>query len=90
MKKSVSSISWSAVADQIKTKSSDDIRYYWTSKVLPLFIPNQNVWSEEEDLNILEFVVNEDLYGDNQGCTITQSQSRIRFENIISNNKSID
>ena len=66
----------------MQTKSADDIRHYWTDKLLPMFIPNQNMWTKEEDLNLLKFVVNEDLYGDDQGCTITQSQSQIRFENI--------
>ena len=40
------------------------------------------MWTKEEDLNLLKFVLNEDLYGDDQGCTITLSQSQIRFENI--------
>ena len=64
LEKSVSSISWTAISEGLKTKSSDDIRQYWTNKILPLFIPNQSVWTEDEDLNLLKFVVSEDLYGD--------------------------
>jgi hypothetical protein len=29
LEKSISKISWSAIAEEMKTKSSDDIRYYW-------------------------------------------------------------
>lgn len=29
LQKSISKISWSAIAEEMKTKSSDDIRHYW-------------------------------------------------------------
>ncbi len=61
--KSISKISWSAIAEEMKTKSSDDLRHYWNLKLLPLFIPNQHQWSEAEDLKLLDFIVSQKLYG---------------------------
>ena len=29
LNKSISKISWSAIAEEMKTKSSDDLRHYW-------------------------------------------------------------
>ena len=51
-------------------RSSDDIRQYWNQKLLPLFAPNQQSWSTEEDVALLEFISDEDLRGDDNGCTL--------------------
>ena len=32
-------ISWTVLADHIKSRSNDDIRNYWNLKLLPLLVP---------------------------------------------------
>ena len=92
IEKSVSQISWMAVSEAIKTKSSDDIRHFWNSKILPLMVPHQNAWTEQEDLALLEFISDEDLRGQDHGVTLTQSQMSIPFEGLkeIIKTKSVD
>ena len=80
--KSISNISWTAVQDSLKTRSSDAIRHYWNQKILPLFIPNQNSWSEQDDLTLLEFIVSQDLYGQSNASTLAQSQAVIPFDEL--------
>lgn len=82
IKKSVSQISWQAISESMETKSSDDIRHFWNAKILPLLVPNQNSWSEKEDLALLQFVSDEDLRGQGQGVTLAQSQNSIAFDGL--------
>ena len=71
--KSVSQISWTAIASEMKQRSSDDIRHFWNQKLMPKLVPNQSTWTQEEDLQLLDFVSDEDLRGADNGCTLTQS-----------------
>ena len=79
---SISKISWTAVQESLQTRSSDAIRHYWNQKILPLFIPNQNSWSEQDDLTLLEFIVSQDLYGQANASTLAQSQAVIPFDQL--------
>jgi len=45
VEQSISQISWAAISEKMKTRSSDDIRQYWNLKLLPLFIPDQHKWT---------------------------------------------
>ena len=42
----INNISWIAVAEKMETRSSDDIRQYWSRYLLPLFIPDQTKWND--------------------------------------------
>ena len=77
VQKSISKISWTAIAEEMKTKSSDDIRHYWNQKLLPLFIPNQHQWTEEEDLKLLKFIVSQELFGSDNLFTYAQAGQEI-------------
>lgn len=70
---SISQISWKAISEKITTRSSDDIRHYWSAKILPLFISKQNKWSEADDLLLLEFIASQDLFGPGNSSTLAQS-----------------
>lgn len=63
-------ISWQAISEQMKTKSSDDIRYFWNHSILPLLVPSQTAWTLEEDLALLQFVSDEDLRGQDYNLSI--------------------
>jgi hypothetical protein len=60
------SISWSAIQSNLKTRSIDDIRNYWSLKLLPLLVPNQSdgptkAWSEEDDIYLLKQIIDQDV-----------------------------
>jgi hypothetical protein len=60
------SISWSAIQSNLKTRSIDDIRNYWSLKLLPLLVPNQSdgptkAWSEEDDIDLLKQIIDQDV-----------------------------
>lgn len=63
----------------MKTKSSDDIRYFWNHYLLPLLVPSQTAWTIDEDLALLNFVSDEDLRGQDYNLPISQSQSALDF-----------
>lgn len=42
----ISKVSWSAVAEAMESRSADDVRHQWNLKILPLFIPDQHVWTQ--------------------------------------------
>ena len=44
IQKSVSNTSWTAIAEKLTTKSSDDIRHFWQNNIMPLFFPDQRDW----------------------------------------------
>lgn len=53
-------VSWKAVQEQIETRSVDDIRNFWASRVVPLFDESQAGsvrWTEEMDLELLKNIV---------------------------------
>lgn len=53
---SVSNLSWTAIASHLRTRSSDDIRHYWTSHMMNLLLPNQSQWTDDEDIELLSFI----------------------------------
>jgi len=60
------SISWSAIQSNLKTRSIDDIRNYWSLKLLPLLVPNQSdgptkAWSEEDDIDLLKQIIDQEV-----------------------------
>jgi len=61
LENTISEISWSALTGHLASKSSDDIRQFWNNHIVPLFLPKQQEWSDEEDLALLNFVVELDL-----------------------------
>lgn len=56
-------ISWTAIQNQMKTRSVDDIRNQWELKIKPLLVPQKQKedWSVEDDLQLLELVVDQDM-----------------------------
>ncbi len=71
-------ISWKTVADKLLTRSVDDIRNFWTVKILPLFdsqaLIKEKVWSEKEDIDLLQKIVDLDHH---------DSGEQIDFDEII-------
>jgi len=47
-------ISWTALAAQMKYRSYDDIRNYWTSKVLPILLQSYSEWSHGDDRELVK------------------------------------
>jgi hypothetical protein len=54
---SISQISWSAISAHLKTRSSDDVRQYWNSKIMTILVPNQREWTDSEDILLLKFIL---------------------------------
>jgi hypothetical protein len=90
MSNTVSKVSWTAVAESMESRSTDDVRHQWNLKILPLFIPDQHVWTQQDDKNLLQYVVDLDLYGISSSCSLIQSSSSIRFADADIENKSAD
>lgn len=47
VQKSISQVSWAAISEHMATKSSDDVRQYWNTKMLPLFLPSAHSWTQD-------------------------------------------
>ena len=64
-----SSISWTAIQNELKTRSIDDIRNYWQLKILPIFDQafarneesNSVVWHEKDDIQLLEGIAEQEI-----------------------------
>lgn len=58
-------ISWKTIAEQLKTRSVDDIRNYWSIKILPLFdsqsLIQDKVWHEQDDIDLLEQIISQEI-----------------------------
>eukprot|EP00347_Sterkiella_histriomuscorum_P009025 403342815 len=56
-------ISWTAISNHLQSRSYDDIRNFWNLKVLPLLVPIQieNEWTQEEDIQLLQEIVEADI-----------------------------
>ena len=58
-------LSWKAIADNLKTRSVDDIRNYWQLKLQPLFdaqtARRESEWTEQEDLKLLKAIESQEV-----------------------------
>ena len=59
-------ISWKAVADELKTRSIDDIRNCWQVKFLPIFDEaclgkGEELWREQDDVELLEIIASQEV-----------------------------
>jgi hypothetical protein len=70
-------ISWKTIAEAMKTRSVDDIRNFWSIKILPMFDPSaliqERAWIEAEDITLLELIAEQE---------ITDSVEQIDFDDI--------
>ena len=57
IKKTLQQISWNAIATKMKSRSVDDLRYYWNARMLPILLPQVNAWSQEDDEALLQHIV---------------------------------
>lgn len=56
------SVSWTALSEVIKNKSSDDLRHYWNAKIVPKITnPFQTQWTDQMDIDLLEYVESLDV-----------------------------
>ena len=58
-------ISWSAIQENLPTRSVDDIRTFWSLKLLPLLTNNRqqghHLWSESDDLTLLQGIADQEI-----------------------------
>lgn len=58
-------ISWKTIAEQLKTRSVDDCRNYWSIKILPLFDEQSQIqdriWHQEDDIDLLKQIAAQEL-----------------------------
>lgn len=70
-------VSWKTIAEAMKTRSVDDIRNYWSIKILPLFDPSaliqERAWTETDDIALLELIADQE---------VTDSVEPIDFDDI--------
>ena len=62
LKHSDLTISWKTIAEKLQTRSVDDIRNFWSVKILPLFdqssLIQEKLWTEQDDIDLLEQIAN--------------------------------
>ena len=74
----------------MKTRSSDDIRYYFNNRLLPILLPEASEWTQEEDETLLKFIADQDLVGGSYNFILTQTTAEIPFEKIALDNKTTE
>lgn len=51
-------VSWKTIAENLQTRSVDDVRNFWALKILPMFddsaLIKEKLWTEENDVDLLD------------------------------------
>lgn len=81
--KVIGRISWTVISEEMKTRSSDDLRHFWTRSLLPTLFPNQDAWTQADDLKLLRFIVAQDLTGNVNEVTVSHSCDQINFSEFL-------
>jgi hypothetical protein len=44
--KQIPQISWKAISEEFKARSSDDVRHFFINKIMPKLLPNFREWTK--------------------------------------------